>query len=87
VNYKKSEAKEHAREHLVGVWDWRKGELMAQAPGLVARPLGVHQLSVAPQPLATDDKGRQSLFCVLVGVSNAPKFCKIVPVAAAVHLR
>jgi WD40 repeat protein len=74
-------------QHLVGVWDWRKGELMAQAPGLVARPLGVHQLSVAPQPLATDDKGRQSLFCVLVGVSNAPKFGKIVPVAAAGPLR
>lgn len=67
-------------QHLVGVWDWRKGELMAKAVGMVARPLGVHQLAVAPAPLAVDAAGRRTLFFTLVGVANAPKFGTLAPV-------
>lgn len=69
-------------QHLVGVWDWRKGELVAKAPGMVARPLGVHQLAAAPTPLSVDAQGRKSLFFTLVGVANAPKFGTLVPSAA-----
>ena len=68
---------------MVGVWDWRKGELLAKAPGLVARPLGVHQLAVAPYPLAVDAQGRRTLMFTLVGVANAPKFGTLAPVAGA----
>ena len=69
-------------QHMVGVWDWRKGELMAKAPGMVVRPLGVHQLAIAPTPLAVDAQGRTTLFFTLVGVTNAPKFGTLAPVAA-----
>lgn len=67
-------------QHLIGVWDWRKGELLAKAPGMVARPLGVHQLAVAPVPLDVDAQGRRTLMFTLVGVANAPKFGKLAPV-------
>ena len=63
------------------VWDWKKGELLAKAPGLVCRPLGVHQLAVAPTPLAVDAQGRRTLLFTLVGVANAPKFGTLAPAA------
>ena len=69
-------------QHLVGVWNWSTGELLAKAPGLVARPLGVHQIAVAPTPVSVDAQGRKTLFFTLVGVTNAPKFGTIGPVAA-----
>ena len=66
-------------QHLIGVWDWRKGELVAKAAGMVCRPLGVHQIAAAPEPLAIDSQGRRTLFFTLVGVTNAPKFGKLAP--------
>lgn len=68
--------------HLVGVWDWKKGELLAKANGMVARPLAVHQIAAAPYPLAEDAQGRQTMLFTLVGVSNAPKFGTLKPADA-----
>lgn len=64
------------------MWDWKKSELIARANGMVARPLGVHQLAVAPSPIAVAPDGRRTMLFVLVGVSNAPKFGKLAPVQA-----
>ena len=35
-------------QHTIGVWDWRRGELLVSRPGLTARPPGIHQLCAAP---------------------------------------
>ena len=64
-------------QHTLGVWRWGKKtsdgrsvpELLISAPTLKEHPLGIHQLAVAPQPLADG-----SLMLVTVGVSAAPKF-------------
>ena len=46
-------------QHTIGVWDWRRGELLVSRPGLTARPPGIHQLCAAPM-WAPDGAARET---------------------------
>lgn len=61
-------------QHTLGVWNWRRRELLVSSPSLAARPPGVHQLAVAPSAAAGEP-----LMLVTVGIAAQPKFWTLTP--------
>jgi len=61
-------------QHTIGVWNWRRRELLVAAPCLAARSPGVHHLAIAP--LAPPGG---TLLLVTVGLSAQPKFWSLTP--------
>ena len=61
-------------QHTLGVWNWRRRELLVSAPTLTARPPGIHHLAVAPGAPAGEP-----MLLVSVGLAAQPKFWTLTP--------